>query len=221
MAAIDKCYVNNWDDYKAFIDWAKGKTYTTPRGVHETVSHYVFQWTEDDFASRDGLPIFSSPTHFDNYLYHNCPLQFIQDWLADRYCGNGYCKGYPDEIKCELKIPDYDPCTKVTVIKKGRWGEKPYRYHRSGYSKKIGSWMVDAIQLDENGEYAGSLWYNDKHDFWILPYENDSWTCSAMFTTISVRSIIRLILKKWKLPKNVRVSISGRIVGDDWILLTK
>lgn len=220
MAAIDKCYVDNWDDYKAFVDWAAGKTYVTPRGVRIRVSNYIFDWYEESFDGGE-LPIFNSPTHLDNYLYHNCPLQFIQDWLADRYSGEGYCKGYPEEIHDELKVPDYEPCTKVKVMKKGRWGGKPYRYHRSGYSKKAGFWWVDAEQLDADGEYAGGLWYNDNHDFWILPYENDSWTCSSMHTTVSVRSIIRLILKKWKLPKNVRIRISGRAVGDDWILLTK
>ena len=38
MAMIDKCYVDNYNDYKAFCDWAKDRFFITPRGVKIYIS---------------------------------------------------------------------------------------------------------------------------------------------------------------------------------------
>lgn len=218
MAAIDKFYTDSYLEYQEFCSWAKDQEYTTPRGCRVKLANHVFQhWTEDDFV-EDGRPrerpVFNSPTHMDNFLYHNCPFAYIQDWLKDRYDGEGYCKGMPDEITRDLSIPQYEPCSSVKVIKKGM-GNHPWRYHSRGRSGKLGCWWIDVFNSD------GGFWYNENIDQWLLPDEEDVWTCSTAFTRGTVRSIIRKILKKWRLPVGCEVRISGRLVGDEWILLTR
>lgn len=213
MAAIDKCYVDSWEDYQEFKNWANGKSYTTPRGCKINVSDYLIAWDDKNYFEEDGKPcerpIFNSPTHFDNYLYHNCPIQFIKDWLNDRYSGEGYCKGLPDEITRNPKLPEYTPCTKVKVLKKG-FGKCPDI-----------SWWVYVDVNDPNSEYPKSCWYNEDKDFWILPDEDDVWTSNVGYFKCNVRTIIRKILKKWKLPVGCTVEVRGRCMGDKWILKTK
>ena len=214
MAAIDKCYVNSHNDYKAFCDWAKGRSFITPRGVKVVVSNYIFDWEEDSFKDGDSIPIFNSPVIFDNYLFHNCYLPFIQDWLKDRYSDEkGYVKGLSNEITQIPTLPEILPCSHVSVLKKGL-GNMPYKSYSDYTNKKSGVWLVD---IENN---IGSLWYNEEYDFWTLPEESDIITSScAHFKNKSIKTIIRKILKKWKLPKGCKISIWDRTT--EWKLLTK
>ena len=215
MAAIDSCFIDNWKDYCDFRDFLKGKKFKTPRGVEIDLSYLVYDcWKEDDFKDENGNPqerkVFNSPVYIDNWLYHNCNLPCIQEWLKSRYLEGGYCKGCPEDITEDLKIPEYEPCTKVKVIRKG--------LTRHGY----GFWSMDVSMPDPDyPEYRNYLHYNEDHDFWVLPYENDVWTISGPFLRISVRAIIRKILKKWKLPKGCKIELQGRYRGDKWILETR
>jgi len=213
MAAIDKCYVDNYKDYLEFYNWIKDKIFTTPRGNKIIAKDILYCLTPNAF-DKPPVPIFNSPIYFDNWLYHNCPLKFIQDWLQDRYFRSGYTKGKENDVTKELKIPEYTPCTKVKIIKKG-FGEKPWKQYNSYTNKKYGVWWVDI--RDENGSY----WYNEDKDYWLLPDESDVWTTSTCNYKLSIKSLIRKIIKTWKLPKNCTVYVSGRLVGDDWILKTK
>lgn len=215
MAAIDKYYTYSYQEFKAFCDWAKDKEFITPRGCKIKVINYVYTyWEENDFVDDNGnpyqRPILNTPTYVDNYLWHNCPFQFIKDWLKESYSGEGYCKGNFDEINRTLSLPEYTPCTKVKILRKGL-GNCPYRYHRSGLSYKVGGWDI----------FIDDLWYNENIDQWILPYEIDQFTCNCASTKKSIKSIIRKIIYKWKIPKNCRIHIRGCLVSDDWILITK
>lgn len=214
MAAIDKCYVDNYADYQQFKEWAKDKFFVTPRGNKIYISDYIFDYEEKHFDSRS-IPIFNTPTYVDNYLYHNCPLKFIQDWLQDRYFRGGYSKGESNELTEELKLPEYEPCKRVKIIRRGL-GNLPFKIYNSYINKKRGYWWIDVYSADRYSRY----WYNDDKDYWLLPYENDVWTSSCYHSSLSVKAIIRKILKVWKLPKNCKIVIQGRIVNDTWILKT-
>ena len=106
MAAIDKCYVDNYKDYLEFYNWIKDKIFTTPRGNKIIAKDILYCLTPNAF-DKPPVPIFNSPIYFDNWLYHNCPLKFIQDWLQDRYFRSGYTKGKENDVTKELKIPEY------------------------------------------------------------------------------------------------------------------
>lgn len=207
MAAIDCCYIDNYKDYLELKDFLKDKKFKTPRGVEIDLSKLLYPWDEKDFLDNEGKPkmrrIFNTPCYVDNWLYHNCNIPFIQEWLEDRYHGD-------DIITKELRIPEYEPCTKVKVIQKG-W---------SNYASDF--WIVDvSMKNPDYPEYRNFLHFNEDLDCWILPYENDEWTISGPFLRISVRAIIRKIIKKWKLPKGCRIVLWGRWVDDEWILETK
>lgn len=206
MAAIDKCYVNNYGDYLAFEYWAKDKSFVTPRGCKVYLKDYIYAWNEEHFSTEKScsLPIFNTPTYVDNYLYHNCPLKFVQDWLRDRYLTLEYRKGNAPEIQDELHLPVYEPCTKVTVIQKG-----------CKVNARRG-WYIDIDPIDN-----GFFWYNEDQDFWVLPEEIDVYSCSAAHLKCSIRTIIRKIIKKWKLPKGIIVRVDGLYEGENWVLKTK
>ena len=52
MAAIDKCYVDNYSDYQQFKEWAKDKSFVTPRGNKIWISDYIFDLEEKYFDSK-------------------------------------------------------------------------------------------------------------------------------------------------------------------------
>lgn len=213
MAAIDKCYLDNYNDYLQLKDWMKGRSFTTPRGFKVNLEDYLYSWNEESFGKKDedgnlcSLPVFNTPVFVDNYLYHNCPLSFIQDWLSDRYLVNEFRKGDAADITEELRIPEYEPCTKVKVLKKGIGNNPP----------KNEDWWVDVMTTDGQNRYR----YNEIKDLWLLLGEEDVWDCSSAHLRCSVKSIIRRILKKWILPKETKVEISSSYDGDTWILITK
>ena len=90
----------------------------------------------------------------------------------------------------------------------------PYKSYNDYTNKKSGVWLVD---IENN---IGSLWYNEEYDFWTLPEESDIITSScAHFKNKSIKTIIRKILKKWKLPKGCKISICD--ITTEWKLLTK
>ena len=213
MAAIDKCYIDNYKDYLEFKNWIEDKTFITPRGNKIICKNILFDWDEESFKGGP-IPIFNSPVYFDNWLYHNCPLEFIQNWLQDRYFRDGYSKGNKNDITKELKLPEYEPCTKVKIIKRGL-GEKPWKCRNDYTNKKVGIWWVD-VKSD-----CGFCWYNEDKDYWLLPDEEDVWTISTYHSKLSVKAIIRKILKVWKLPKGYTITLQGRISNDTWILKTK
>lgn len=207
MAAIDCLYLNSWKDYQELKEFLKDKEFTTPRGVKIRPIDWLYDLKEKYFI-KDNKPyycrVFNTPGYIDNWLYHNCNLPFIQEWLESRYFSNGYCKGESKEITEELKLPDYKPCTKVKIIKKGFW-KNPRR-----------GWWIE-IKNDDSTDFR----YNEDYDFVVFPGEYDCWTISSPYLKISIRAIIRKIIKKWKLPKGCTITIQGRYEGDEWILKTK
>lgn len=213
MAAIDKCYLNSYQDYMKLKEWMKGKTFITPRGCKIRLSDYLFSCDEKDFFDEAKMPrqipIMNTPVFVDNYLYNNCKLPFIQDWLKSRYFREGHSKGCSNDITHGLHIPDYEPCTKVAVLHYGLGNNPP----------KSEGWEID-IKYN-NGQSCLPFRYNEVYDFFLLPGEEDEWTITMPFLHCSIRTIIRKIIKKWKLPKNVIVTASSSYKDDYWVIRTE
>ena len=216
MAGIDKCYLG-LEDYKAFKEWAKDKSYVTPRGNKIIVSDYIHEWADDAFDTGDRvtfegpkkLPIFNSPVYLDRYLYQNCPLKCIQDWIQDRYFSDGYRKGDPEDI---LGTPiTYETSTKFRVIKRGT--NHNYKVRKGSHA--VRRWFVSVHHPD------GPMWYNDEKNYWLNPNEEDVWTSNHYIQKGgSAKAMFRKITKKWKLPKGCTIKIDGSSEFDDWVLLT-
>ena len=84
MAAIDKIYVNKFEDYLLFKEWCKEQPKIEDKyGMECSISDYLYPW--ESFEDNESYPIFKAPYYIDAYLIRNCPFDFIQDELKLNY----------------------------------------------------------------------------------------------------------------------------------------
>lgn len=83
MAAIDKIYVNTYDEYLKFKDWCKEQPPLTDKyGKQIRITAYLYNYDEPFEGEH---PIFNAPYYVDAYVIRNCPFGFIQDELMLNY----------------------------------------------------------------------------------------------------------------------------------------
>lgn len=98
MAAIDKIYVENWEQYTQFKNWCKEQPKLKDKyGKEVSLTSYVYDHTPNDKV----FVAFSGPYYLDAYIIRNCPFDFIQEELMVNY---GYwsqsrIKEYYDDVK--------------------------------------------------------------------------------------------------------------------------
>ena len=97
MAAIDCLYLNSWKNYQELKEFLKDKEFTTPRGVKIRPIDWLYDLKEEYFI-KSYCRVFNTPVYIDNWLYHNCNLPFIQEWLKSRYFFFFFFKGESNEI---------------------------------------------------------------------------------------------------------------------------
>ena len=84
MAAIDKIYINKFEDYLLFKDWCNNQPKIKDKyGSECSITDYLYQWKS--FEDNKEYPIFRAPYYIDAYLIRNCPFDFIQDELKLNY----------------------------------------------------------------------------------------------------------------------------------------
>ena len=82
MAAIDKIYVNTFEEYKLFKDWCEQQPKIKDKyGTEGSLTDYLYGWGKFE----GNRPIFMAPYYIDAYLIRNCPFDFIQDGLKFNY----------------------------------------------------------------------------------------------------------------------------------------
>jgi hypothetical protein len=82
MAAIDKIYVDNWEQYIQFKEWCEEQPFLTDKyGVSVPLTRYVYNHHKDDSC----FVTFQGPYYADAYLIRNCPFDFIQKELMLNY----------------------------------------------------------------------------------------------------------------------------------------
>ena len=84
MAAIDKIYVNTWEEYMQFKEWCEQQPALLDKyGKKCRISDYLITgWDKENWNSH---PIFSAPCYVDAYIIRNCPFDFIQEELMINY----------------------------------------------------------------------------------------------------------------------------------------
>lgn len=84
MAAIDKIYVDTWEEYIQFKEWCKQQPPLLDKyGKSVKISSYLITgWNKEDWKC---YPIFSAPYYVDAYVIRNCPFDFIQKELMLNY----------------------------------------------------------------------------------------------------------------------------------------
>ena len=89
MAAIDKIYVNSYEECKEFKEWLlKQPKLKDKYGKEVSIYSYFFYWWDNPeyWTDKDSChPIYSAPYYVDAYIIRNCPLDYIQKELMLNY----------------------------------------------------------------------------------------------------------------------------------------
>lgn len=84
MAAIDKIYVESYEQYLQFKEWCEQQPPLTDKyGKEVRITDYMYRYQE--FTDQKGRPVFNAPYYVDAYVIRNCPLDFIQKELMVNY----------------------------------------------------------------------------------------------------------------------------------------
>lgn len=159
MAAIDKIYVDKFEDYLLFKEWCKKQQRIKDKyGDECSISDYLYQW--ESFENGESYPIFNAPYYIDAYLIKNCPFEFIQDqlkfnygyksqeWIDDAYNTvmnrnnenkNFYTWLTPDDFKIVdgvVTMPN-EPISDYELIKDGKLYATPYTQKKYIIGKHI------------------------------------------------------------------------------------
>ena len=83
MAAIDKIFVNSWEQYCLFRDWCNEQPPLKDKyGVIVPITRYLYKYSEPFNKPK---AVFCAPYFVDAYLVRHCPYDFIQDELKTNY----------------------------------------------------------------------------------------------------------------------------------------
>lgn len=176
MAALDKTYVSNKDDYEALMNWVNNQdTYTIPTtGESFHIKDYMYNWSEEDVLNAleagDEVPIWNTPTAVDKYLYNNCPLKFVQDRLKEQYRDpDTYLSEYCDYVRGKCSVLKFPKIPKFS--------------------------RIELEVMDKDGM---CLSHSETTNMWIS--FSDTLHMSIVDTNgLSMRKLRRL-LKKWSIP---------------------
>lgn len=193
MAGIDKTYLK-YEDYLTLKEWCSKTKLIYDNGVEGSPMDFLRLYDE---PYEGEAPVWNTPESFDRWLYHNCPLSFIQKRLREQYSD---ADEYFNEPILELERGShYIQITKP----KYNWREKKVR------------WWIDIVGTCPDGRYwyygfDSNTWYNFQS---LMPGEMCS--SSATIRNLTKRKLNRLI-KKWKLPIGTILEISNRYIGTEY-----
>lgn len=177
MAAIDKIYVNSWDEYLQFKEWCEQQSPLLDKyGKSVRITEYLYQYNEPFEKCH---PIFNAPYYVDAYVVRNCPFDFIQKELMVNY---GYwsqerIKGFYEDIinwKGEDKCPYWAKPEDFVIYDDGTMELKGIE--ESDY-EKIKKGELYSSPLTDYKYTAGKHFRCVKHpkEFYNRPFKMNSW----------------------------------------------
>lgn len=205
MAAIDKLYLNSWEQYTKFRDWLKScGEVTDDFGNKFTPIYELWEYNEVDFDNNTWRPVSSFPTHIDIWLIRNCPLDYIQEGLEEQYTDS-----YQD---IKDGVSDYDTYKRNGLGKniKVRLQDMPCTrdISRDSYGKQCWTYLDVRFPDDEFVHYHGG------NDVWASYYDmrnrcNHGCVSSEFGKRgyMSRKAIYRK-LQKWNLPEGATVRVT-------------
>ena len=200
MAGIDKTYTDSFKDYKEFKDWADTQKITFFDGFTVCIGDRVWKYEEDDFLNGE-IPIMNSPTWLDIYLIQNCTSLFVLTRMKDVYDDD-----YEEMKSIDLTAKpskEFQQNRKI-IIKHTKRTKFPL--HRIPYGGR--EWW---LQCNDD------FWYNDETNRWVsyeTPYPHNTNTSHIT----SIKALVRHLRKQY-LPKGITFRLSGRYVGEDYVVL--
>lgn len=202
MAGIDKTYTDSYSDYKEFKTWADKRTLTFFNGYKVCIGDWVWEYEEEDFNGVE-RPIMNTPTWFDIYLIQNCKSEFVLKRMKAVYNEESY-KEFQN-IDLTAKPPsEFQQNRKITIKNSKR---TKFPLHKSPYKFKVKWW------LQCNDDFG----FDDEMNIWS---SHDSYYPHSTNTAHikSIKGIVRHLRKQY-LPKGITFTISGKYVGEEYLVL--
>jgi len=202
MAGIDKTYADSYEDYKEFKTWADKQMLTFFNGYKVCIGDWVWDYEKEDFDGGE-IPIMNTPTWLDIYLIQNCKSDFVLERMKSVYGEDSY-KDFKI-IDLTAKPPkEYQQNRKIKIK---RYNRSKFPLHKKPFGGKMWWWL----QCNDD------FWYNDETKTWTsfdnyYPHN----TNTAHIT--SIRAIVRHLRKQY-LPKGITFTITGRYVGENYLVL--
>ena len=215
MAAIDKIYVDKFENYLLFKEWCEKQPKIKDKyGSECSISNYLYQY--DSFKDNTYNPIISAPYYIDAYLIRNCPFDFIQDelklnygyksqeWIDEAYNvvmnrndknKNLYSWLKPDDFKIVDGVVTMikEPISDYELIKDGKLYATPRTQKKYTVGKHIKCIKHPSIQY--NRSFGCNFWWvqvDPPKELGYMWYHKDynSWDFSEEFVISKSRSSV-------------------------------
>lgn len=201
MAGIDKTYTDSYEEYKEFKDWADKQILIFFNGHKVCIGDWVWSYDKEDFDGGE-IPIMNTPTWLDIYLIQNCKSDFVLNRMKSVYGEETFKKFQNIDLTAPLPRK-YKQNRKIT-IKRNKRTEFPLH----------------------DIPYGGGRWWLQCNDNFGYCDESDVWSSYDRYyphntNTSHIKSIKGLIkhLKKQYLPKGITFRLSGRYVGEEYLVV--
>lgn len=202
MAGIDKTYTDSYEEYKEFKDWADKQELTFFNGYKECIGNWVYDYEKEDFDGEE-IPIINSPTWMDIYLIQNCKIEFILNRMKCVYGEDAYNEFLTVDLTA-FPPKEFQKNRKIIIT---RNKNTRFPLHSKPFDGKTKWWL----QCEDD------FLYHQKTKIWThydnyYPYNTNTAHIS------SIKGIVRHLRKQY-LPKGVKFTISGRYVGENYLVI--
>lgn len=199
MAAIDKTYVTNFEDFIRIQNWMKNFVRELPNGTVLYGEDFLYypDYSEEQIKNlfietSHEIAVMNTSLSMDYFLIKECPIDIVQNRMKEVYSKEEY-----EAIK--------NGTSKYDTFKRNSG------HHIKLLKRSVDSiWAKDKYTVNIELPYKeGCPMYNYEYDIWDLPYElSHGGRCSwAVLTdTKSFKALIRKIIN-WKLPIGTKVII--------------
>lgn len=245
MAAIDKIYLKNFEEYLQFKEWCEKQPPIKDKyGNSCRLTRFLYKYNKPFYAT---FPVFIAPCYVDAYLIRNCPFDFIQEelmlnyghWTQERirkyYEAVKNYKG--DDCPYWAKLKDFitldDGSMTIKGLEKSDYEKikDSELYNSPVTSKKYISGnhfrCIEHPAIKYNTPFDGNWFvsvtlengyvrYSKEHNTWDFAEEFViSYGISSHAFFHTIRAIKRNI-RKWKLPVGAIVIVTGRYVEETY-----
>lgn len=218
MAAIDKTYISDWNEFSKIREWAKHNPIVLADGTvtNEYPTDFMYEpdITEEEFKERNGIVLWNTPTYVDRFLYFNCPFETVQNRLKEQYIN-------PKE-EFEAEIPH--------IVRKGKdirfhilkWDGTKYHgnCYISDFTKHSYAWehWHNRWRMDINPYSQESYKKDGTYEDWSYYrgtwYRNDeqmpqTYNGYSFYPSKMNKKIIKNILRKMNLPAGLVIDFYG------------